>query len=473
MSETNEEINELNEVNEENEELIKEENPAEENPVEETPVEENPAEEIVAGDITTEQEAEPMEVTAEEENEVVMEEQKDTADEIMDVANDNDSEKAEEVVNEMEEQPQQNEEETNNMDVDTQEQTEVQEQPELQEQVEVQEQPEVQEQEIQEQPEMQENEENVTRVSSVRSSKQSLNSKRSSRASLGNNSKQSSKQKLNQDNNENNNENNNAKPSGGMIDKAFTEPISEQNEMRIYNGPIYCIEQVRIPPELPDIMKNYAKHIIRTQPEDVIIESYEYFKKLNTLRNSSALEEDYDDDNDKVKVGSISDKKKAMGNSNFSINSENNDEKNKNEVQLSPLELESFYERLLDFSEGNEKIPIADIRNMAEDANITQGQINEAVIVGSWDNDVEWLKFWALMVAGSCTNLKSTLQVIIDIIGDENIIPLKKIKSITEFLLESDTNSQESVVNDILSQLNEKEGEIIEKGELLDIFSAL
>jgi len=65
-----------------------------------------------------------------------------------------------------------------------------------------------------------------------------------------------------------------------MIDKAFTEPASEQNEMRIYNGPIYCIEQVRIPPELPDIMKNYAKHIIRTQPDDVIIESYEYVLTL-------------------------------------------------------------------------------------------------------------------------------------------------------------------------------------------------
>jgi len=467
MSETNEEINELNEVKEENEineELVKEENPAE-NEITETPIEENPAEEIVAGDITTEQETEPMEVMAEEENEVVMEEQKDTSDD----ANNNDSEKVEEVVNEMEEeQPQQNEAETNNvdMDVDTQEQPELQEQQEIQEQTEIQEQ-----QEIQEQPEIQENEENEIKISSVRSSKQSLSSKRSSRASLGKNSKQSSKQSLKQDNNENNNE----KPSGGMIDKAFTEPISEQNEMRIYNGPIYCIEQVRIPPELPDIMKNYAKHIIRTQPDDVIIESYEYFKKLNTLRNSSTLEEDYDDnDNDKEKTSSnILDKNKATGNSNFSINSDNNDDKNKNEVQLSPLELESFYERLLDFSEGNDKIPIADIRSMAEDANITQGQINEAIIVGSWDNEVEWLKFWALMVAGSCTNLKSTLLVIVDIIGDDNIIPLKKIKSIAEFLLESDTNSQESVVNDILSQLNEKDGEIIEKGELLDIFSAL
>eukprot|EP00833_Pecoramyces_ruminatium_P011465 jgi/Orpsp1_1/1185497/evm.model.c7180000094067.2 len=233
------------------------------------------------------------------------------------------------------------------------------------------------------------------------------------------------------------------------------------------------VVQVRIPPELPDIMKNYAKHIIRTQPDDVIVESYEYFKRLNKLRNSS-LEDDFDDnDTSKQKINSnnsIKNNTNDSGNSNFSF-SIDQDDKKKNEVHLSPLELESFYERLLDFSDGNDLILISDIRNMAEDANITQNQINEAIIVGSWDNEVEWLKFWSLMVAGSCTNLKSTLQVIIDIIGDENIIPLKKITSIVEFLLESDPNSNESVVKDITSKLKGKGGEIIEKSELLDILS--
>jgi hypothetical protein len=38
-------------------------------------------------------------------------------------------------------------------------------------------------------------------------------------------------------------------------------------------GGIYSAEQIRIPPELPEILKNYAKFIIKTQPVDIITAS--------------------------------------------------------------------------------------------------------------------------------------------------------------------------------------------------------
>jgi len=50
----------------------------------------------------------------------------------------------------------------------------------------------------------------------------------------------------------------------------------------------------------------------------------------------------------------------------------------------------------------------------------------------------------------------STLKVVIDIIGDENLIPLNKITTIIEFLLESDPNANEEIVNSIVSQLQER-----------------
>ncbi|KAJ3086317.1 Ropporin-1-like protein [Phlyctochytrium bullatum] len=34
--------------------------------------------------------------------------------------------------------------------------------------------------------------------------------------------------------------------------------------------PLYCAEQIKIPPDLPDILKNYTKHIIRSQPADIL-----------------------------------------------------------------------------------------------------------------------------------------------------------------------------------------------------------
>jgi len=470
MSTVNEE-----EINEVNDNLMKEEN-------------EN--ENVVVDEITTEQETEPMDAMVVEEHEVVLEEQKDTTAEETAMVEENDNVNEESAMveeNEQEQVPEEHEEvpeEGDHEDVQVEEVheeeheevqgVEEEHEEEIDNYIDEPAQPQEDVQDMMNVDQPAENEDIVETVeevkeepmSSKKNSTSKINSRKSSHASLGN--KPSSKQASN--NNLNNNNNNNNNEGMSMIDKAFTEPASGQNEMRIYNGPIYCIEQVKIPPELPDIMKNYAKHIIRTQPDDVIVESYEYFKKLNKLRNSSLDDDDYEDKKN-MAYNKGSD---ILENSNFSINSEKNESSTgKATIQLSPLELESFYERLLDYSDGNDTIPVADVRTMAEDANISQSNVNEAIVVGSWDNDVEWLKFWALIVAGSFSNLMSTLKVILDIIGDENLIPLKKITTIIEFLLQSDPSANEEVVNGVISQLKERDDEIIEKEELMEIISVL
>jgi hypothetical protein len=33
--------------------------------------------------------------------------------------------------------------------------------------------------------------------------------------------------------------------------------------------PIYCAEQISVPPDLADILKAYTKEVVRRQPEDV------------------------------------------------------------------------------------------------------------------------------------------------------------------------------------------------------------
>ena len=33
---------------------------------------------------------------------------------------------------------------------------------------------------------------------------------------------------------------------------------------------IYCAEQIIVPPELPIILKNYSKEIIRSNPENIL-----------------------------------------------------------------------------------------------------------------------------------------------------------------------------------------------------------
>jgi hypothetical protein len=41
------------------------------------------------------------------------------------------------------------------------------------------------------------------------------------------------------------------------------------------DAPIYSAEQIRIPPELPEILKNYAKFIIKTHPGNIFEASAE------------------------------------------------------------------------------------------------------------------------------------------------------------------------------------------------------
>lgn len=34
--------------------------------------------------------------------------------------------------------------------------------------------------------------------------------------------------------------------------------------------PLYAAHQIKVPAELPEILKNYSKHIIRTQPQNIV-----------------------------------------------------------------------------------------------------------------------------------------------------------------------------------------------------------
>ena len=48
--------------------------------------------------------------------------------------------------------------------------------------------------------------------------------------------------------------------------------------------PYYCSEQIHIPPELPDILKQFTKAAIRTQPKDVLAWSAAYVFLLYLLQ---------------------------------------------------------------------------------------------------------------------------------------------------------------------------------------------
>jgi hypothetical protein len=54
---------------------------------------------------------------------------------------------------------------------------------------------------------------------------------------------------------------------------------------------MYSAEQIKIPPELPEILKNYAKFIIKNHPEDILKASAEYFQNLASQLKSALLQD--------------------------------------------------------------------------------------------------------------------------------------------------------------------------------------
>merc|ERR1719174_2991926 len=53
--------------------------------------------------------------------------------------------------------------------------------------------------------------------------------------------------------------------------------------------PIYCAEQIVLPQDLPEVLKNFTKEVIRHDPEDVLQFSALYFDNLAQV--SQTLEE--------------------------------------------------------------------------------------------------------------------------------------------------------------------------------------
>ena len=41
--------------------------------------------------------------------------------------------------------------------------------------------------------------------------------------------------------------------------------MADVKEMRIF-----CAEQIEVPPQLPEILKNYSKAVIRNNPNDIV-----------------------------------------------------------------------------------------------------------------------------------------------------------------------------------------------------------
>ncbi|KAJ3052364.1 Ropporin-1-like protein [Rhizophlyctis rosea] len=175
--------------------------------------------------------------------------------------------------------------------------------------------------------------------------------------------------------------------------------------------PLYTAVQIKIPPELPDILKNYTKHIIRTQPGDILASSAEYFGRLARQKTSAGGK------------------------------------------RLNNMQLESFYNKFYATDKAN--IARKDVDEAASKANIPASQITEAISIGAWPNEqIPWMKLWALLCAAASGTLVATVETVCEILGDNGQVPVAPVSEVLSFLATVDQTVNPGQVNVVVGTLS-------------------
>ncbi|KAI8593415.1 hypothetical protein BDZ88DRAFT_404602 [Geranomyces variabilis] len=174
---------------------------------------------------------------------------------------------------------------------------------------------------------------------------------------------------------------------------------------------LYTAEQIRIPPDLPDILKNYTKHIIRTQPGNILKESVEYFGRLAKQRSDG---------------GGLK--------------------------RLNNMQLEALYNKF--DQPGRTVVSKSELDDACASFTISQAHVNDVLRLGGWTGDkIPWLKCWALFVTSAVGNLAATIETIANLLGDNGRIRVEPIVLVLQYLSEQDKSIDKSQADSVVRQL--------------------
>ncbi|XP_066577593.1 ropporin-1-like protein isoform X2 [Amia ocellicauda] len=135
---------------------------------------------------------------------------------------------------------------------------------------------------------------------------------------------------------------------------------------------MFCSQQINIPPELPDILKQFTKAAIRTQPQDVLQWSAAYFCALargDTLPVKERLE---------MPVAT-----------------------QKTDTGLTPGLVKILHKQLA----PKENVTKEELEERWKDLCLPKEQLDSLLGLGNFETNVEWMKFFAL----SCSALSGTI----------------------------------------------------------------
>ncbi|XP_068437969.1 ropporin-1-like protein isoform X2 [Clinocottus analis] len=148
---------------------------------------------------------------------------------------------------------------------------------------------------------------------------------------------------------------------------------------------MFCAQQINIPPQLPDILKNFSKAAIRTQPEDLLLWSAAYFNALS-----------------KGEVLPVKDR--------LEINTTQ-----KTDTGLTPGLLKTLHKQL-SFKETCSK---EDLQEKWKGLCLHMDHLETLLSLGSFDSDINWMEFFALGCSALGGTLVSSLKFACEILTED------------------------------------------------------
>ncbi|CAB3998362.1 Hypothetical predicted protein [Paramuricea clavata] len=188
--------------------------------------------------------------------------------------------------------------------------------------------------------------------------------------------------------------------------------------------PIYCSQQINIPPELPDILKQFTKAAIRTQPNDVLEWSAAYFEALSKgepLPVKDRLE---------VPVGSALERPVSKG----------------------------FLEVLHKQLGSKPIIEQSSLQEKWKHLSLPDDRLYEILRLGSFAEEITWVHFLSLAAVTISENLTEAMKTVCEILttdleGGPSRIDFKVFKELYTYLAMIDGEIPTEHVNNVLEHL--------------------
>lgn len=177
-----------------------------------------------------------------------------------------------------------------------------------------------------------------------------------------------------------------------MIEKSILDNVAVIEWSKVPTmdiDPIYCAEQIVVPPDLADVLKAYTKEVIRRQPENLVEFSAIYFANLANVAKGVKRVEPPSKEQLRLVIGRAS---------------------------------------------GDPYLTSAQVLGLCQQAGIAEPVISKAMSVGSFNDQVEVDRFIFLMVSMACENFSALVSGMFDVWGIAGSLDTPKFLQLLAYL---------------------------------------